>query len=76
MNTKEQIEDFLKFLKNNNCLNKYLNNTKRKHKDFFLYTPLEALILGTFMWDATPEKSDFWSKINQKWRDLYKNNTL
>lgn len=77
---RKEVESFFVFLKTNNSLELYVSNIK-KHKrnnwhTFFYRHNMVFFVVSAFFWSRTPEGCLFWSRINQKWKYLCRNNTL
>lgn len=80
-NYQSPIKDkvFLKFLKDNNIYNKFINNCKKdkefKEKywhnlaDFSKNLNRHNYMTRAFMWDKTKEGSNFWSRYNSDWNN-------
>lgn len=68
-NSSKDVKNFLVFLKNNNCLQKYKSNFKNKDDfKYFLLTENPVSFIGEpFTWRLTPEGSGYWSKIHLLW---------
>lgn len=76
---KEIPSAFLKFLKDNNILDKYMNNISNNlsvlyPKMLTLLEPKEYIMV--FRWDKTPETEGFhhWNKYYVMWNEYLKQN--
>ena len=74
---KEKLRDFLKSKK---CHDQFVTNFKKEYRnvikdvslvDFLNTGSHRTWIRRAFEWDKTPEKVDFWSKINKEWLKCY-----
>lgn len=67
------IGQFLNFLGDNNCLHEFINNfSGRSYDEFFRIASVKEWVVGAFPWSQTPENTKFWSKIDEKWREMIK----
>lgn len=70
---------FIKFLKKEHSLEKYLFNLNLKKSNsesevFILYQLTEyppCMIFNAFTWKETKEGFDYWQNLHYKWRDYY-----
>jgi len=82
--------NFYHFLVDNNILTKWENNIIKQFnddknrnmimitetiEDFLNDTPTREFLNYSFYWDGTPEGISFWSKLNDKWKNINKQNT-
>ena len=60
---------FFNFLKKHKCKLRWENNYKKfkAEEDLFLRRP-DTYIIMSFIWNRTPEGSDYWSELNAKWQ--------
>ena len=67
-----KTEQFIKFLRDNDCYDKFIKNYKDvKNIDYhFENNQKNNFISGAFTWMETPEEHNYWSKLNTKWRKL------
>lgn len=68
----KQIREFQKFLKKNNCYEKYFFNLKenKKEKDVFFKTAhVSQFVLCAFTWFITKEGDKYWREINKSWME-------
>lgn len=61
-----KIEQFNKFLEDNNCLDKYYAEIHAKDLERYIpYDWVDAL----FIWDSSPQGVQYWQDINDLWYD-------
>jgi len=74
----EGNEKFYKFLKDNNVLDRYMNNYDPFYEgngniSLFKFLNIcmnKNYIFKAFLWSETYEKFGFWDNINSKWREI------
>lgn len=65
------VADFVQFLKDNDCLEKFNANSKTSAENMTSIYIIKSLYISTaFSWEPTPEKYTFWKDINEKWKKL------
>lgn len=64
---------FYQFLKDNNCLIEYLCNRYHQRNKINLQKIKDPkmLIATAFIWSNTEEGYIFWSRIDDKWNEIY-----
>ena len=66
---------FRKFLYDNDALEEWYRNTIAHNGSMRKYDrdePYNSPIMNAFGWSETPEGHDFWSKLNNKWKEMSK----
>lgn len=85
-NFKKEFEkvmpsDFLKFLKDNNILEKYVNNIANilsvLYPNMLTFLKPEDYVAGVFAWYKTPKNEgvNYWSRYDIMWRKYLEQNT-
>jgi len=70
-------DKFRQFLIDNNDYTNYIENVKRycgrlpQFIERFSDNDQRELINHAFTWDRTPEDYNYWSDLNQKWKEIY-----
>lgn len=70
-------KQFVKFLKDNKCFDRYKHNVTHDSNFYFLQNFYDRLnpnyyIQGAFSWSGSKEEANYWIRINIKWVDLIK----
>lgn len=68
------MEKFIKFLEDNNAWENFERAFKDYHRDVKDYketckTIKNAELSGAFRWGATREGTEYWCRLNSKWKD-------
>lgn len=79
LKTKYNLKLFIKFLKKEHSLEKYLFNLnlikgKLESEVFILHQITEyppCMIFNAFTWGSTKEGFDYWKNLHRKWGDYY-----
>lgn len=75
----EDIKKLMRFLKERNLFNKYVNEVKRAEIPSLTATlefnegGPEDLLLYSFYWDRTEDGAEFWEKVDYEWSQYIKN---
>jgi hypothetical protein len=76
MTDYEIEEQFILFLEENNCKDKYFKNNKsdyafEKYEILLKCESYDNLIIDSFSWMSSPEGVEYWEKLNDKWTRIY-----
>lgn len=72
------LKVFKEFLHKNGCYRKFVDNLEpsdseyKKYQNFEVklkYSEPDDFIICSFVWSKTPQGSDYWNEINNKWLD-------
>ena len=77
MTDYEIEEQFILFLEENNCKDKYFKNNKSRYafEKYELLLKSESydnLIIDSFSWISSQEGHKYWEELNDKWVRIYK----
>lgn len=68
-------EKFIKFLKKVKAYEKFLTALELERKEFDSFISNSApisYIISAFTWYNTPDKSYFWSPLDDRWKEIVK----
>lgn len=74
-----KMSQFEKFLRKKLVLTRFKKNLRNERPDLTFrqlagMAHPERFVRGAFHWGATPEHHAFWSKIDNKWKELLNEN--
>lgn len=77
MTDYEIEEQFILFLEENNCKDKYFKNNKSNFAfdkyEILLKRSYDNLIVDSFSWISSPEGHEYWEKLHYKWDRICEN---
>lgn len=73
MDKKDSRQQFINFLKKQNCYEQYKNNTSTLTNvfDYIMKINEQSWIAGLFGYYLTPEGEEYWDRINKLWTSKF-----
>lgn len=66
---RAKVSRFLTFLKKEGAYRKYVTACEQQNDRLPESVRSSSPIGGAFAWQATPEKHDYWSDLDQRWKE-------